>query len=54
MGTRLPARSEPRYGHVIYLCAPAALPMVRRAAANIPESLAGRLDIRALPEGALL
>jgi len=43
----------PRYDHVIYLCAPAALPVVRRAAASLPGPLAGRVDVRDLPEGAL-
>jgi hypothetical protein len=46
--------SAGRYDHVVYLCSPAALPTVRRAAATIPSSLAGRLDIRDLSEGALL
>ena len=49
-----PPQREPRYGHVIYLCAPAALPMVRRAAAALPGPLTERLDIRGLPQGALL
>ena len=43
-----------RYDHVVYLCSPAALPAVHRAAATLPGSLAGRLDVRDLPEGALL
>jgi hypothetical protein len=43
-----------RYDHVVYLCSPAALPAVRHAAAALPDSLAARLDIRDLPEGALL
>jgi hypothetical protein len=43
-----------RYDHVIYLCSPHALPTVERGAATLPAVLAGRLDIRDLPEGALL
>jgi hypothetical protein len=50
-GTR-PARA-PRYDHVVYLCAPAALPVVQRAAATLPAPLTARLHIRNLPEGAL-
>jgi hypothetical protein len=42
----------PRYDHVVYLCSPAALPTVRGGAATIPASLAVRLDVRDLPEGA--
>ena len=44
----------PRYDHVVYLCSPAALPAVHRAAAALPDQLAGRLEVRALPAGALL
>jgi hypothetical protein len=43
-----------RYDHVVYLCSPAALPAVQRAAATLPVPLAGRLDVRDLPQGALL
>ncbi len=43
-----------RYDHVVYLCSPAALPTVRRAAATLPGVLTARLDVRDLPEGALL
>jgi len=43
-----------RYDQVVYLCSPAALPTVRRAAATLPGTLAARLDVRGLPEGALL
>ena len=43
-----------RYDHVVYLCFPAALPAVQRAAATLPAPLAARLDVRDLPEGALL
>lgn len=42
------------YDLVVYLCAPAALPVVRRAAALLPPPLAGRVEVRDLPEGALL
>jgi len=44
----------PHYDHVVYLCAPPALPVVRRAAASLPAPLADRVDVRDLPEGALL
>ena len=49
-------RDEPRYDHVVYLCAPAALPGVRRAAALMPPALTegDRVAVRELPEGALL
>jgi len=44
----------PRYDHVVYLCSPAALPVVRRAAASLPAPLSGRVEVRDLPGGALL
>jgi hypothetical protein len=47
-----PARA-PRYDHVVYLCAPAALHVVERASATLPAPLTARLHIRDLPEGAL-
>jgi len=43
-----------RYDHVVYLCSPHALPTVQRVAATLPAPLAARLDVRDLPEGALL
>jgi hypothetical protein len=45
-----------RYDYVVYLCAPAALPGVRRAAALMPPVLTDgdRLAVRELPEGAVL
>ena len=43
-----------RYDHVVYLCSPAALPAVQRAAATLPAPLTDRLDVRDLPQGALL
>lgn len=43
-----------RYDLVVYLCAPAALPVVRRAAALLPPPLGERVEVRDLPEGALL
>jgi hypothetical protein len=49
-----PPGRQPRYGHVVYLCSPAAWPAVERAAAALPPALAGRLEIRDLPEGAQL
>ncbi|MGI9004927.1 MAG: hypothetical protein ACR2FU_01780 [Streptosporangiaceae bacterium] len=45
---------QPRYACVTYLCAPAALPTVQRAAAGLPARLAGRLAVQQLPDGALL
>ena len=51
---KAPPGREPRYGHVVYLCAPAALGVVRRAVASLPGPLAERVDVRGLPEGALL
>ena len=49
-----PQGQAARYDHVVYLCSPAALPTVRRAAAILPAVLVARLDVRDLPEGALL
>jgi hypothetical protein len=49
-----PPGRVPRYHHVVYLCSPAALPTVQRAAAVLPGPLAGRLEVRDLPAGALL
>lgn len=46
--------TAPRYDRVIYLCAPAALPVVRRAAARLAPARAGRVTVRELPAGALL
>lgn len=43
-----------RYDLVVYLCAPAALPVVRRAAALLPPPLNDRVEVRDLPEGAVL
>ena len=43
---------HPAYDHIVYLCAPPALPGVRRAAAALG---AGDLvGVHGLPEGALL
>jgi hypothetical protein len=44
----------PRYAQVVYLTAPAARPVVERAAAALPPALAGRVVVRDLPEGAAL
>ncbi len=51
---KAPPGHQLRYGHVVYLCAPAALGVVRRAVASLPGPLAERVDVRGLPEGALL
>ncbi|WP_300612919.1 hypothetical protein, partial [Trebonia sp.] len=46
--------SPPRYAQVVYLTAPAARPVVTRAAADLPESLRGRVAVRDLPAAAFL
>ncbi len=43
---------QPSYDHIVYLCAPSALPGVRRAAAALGAG--DRLEVHDLPEGALL
>jgi hypothetical protein len=45
---------EPRYDRIVYLCAPAARPVVTRAVAGLARPLAARLVIRDLPAGAVL
>ena len=45
--------SPPRYAQVIYLTAPAARPVVTRAAAGLPAGQAGRIVVRDLPPSAL-
>jgi hypothetical protein len=40
-----------RYARVLYACAPAALGVVTRARASLPDHLAGRVDVRSLPAG---
>ena len=47
---RVPGR-PPRHARVLYVCSPAALPTVTRAAAAL-GALAGRVEIRLLPAGA--
>jgi hypothetical protein len=44
--------SPPRYAQVIYLTAPAARPVVTRAAAGLPASQAARIVVRDLPPSA--
>ena len=46
--------AAPRYAQVVYLTTPPARPVVLRAAAALPETLAARIVIRDLPEGAAL
>jgi hypothetical protein len=41
-----------RYARVLYACAPAALGVVTRARALLPDHLAGRVDVRSLPGSA--
>jgi hypothetical protein len=43
----------PRYARVLYVCSPAALGVARRARGLLPGELAGRVEVRSLPEGAL-
>ena len=49
---RVPGR-PPRHARAIYLCSPAAYPVVRRARAKL-GALGARVEIRALPDGAEL
>ncbi len=49
-----PAGRSARYAQVVYLTTPPARPVVLRAAAALPETLAARIVIRDLPEGAAL
>jgi hypothetical protein len=42
----------PAYDHIVYLCAPPALPGVRRAATTLGAG--DRVEVHGLPEGALL
>lgn len=46
--------SHPGYAQVVYLTAPAARPVVARAAAGLPEGRRARVAVRDLPAGALL
>ncbi len=46
--------SHPGYAQVVYLTAPAARPVVARAAAGLPEGRRGRVAVRDLPAGASL
>jgi hypothetical protein len=48
---RVPGR-PPRHARALYLCSPAALPTVRRAREAL-GALAGRIEVRDLPPGAL-
>jgi hypothetical protein len=45
--------AAPRHARVVYLCAPAALPVVRRARDSL-GGYRGRIEIRALPPGAAM
>jgi hypothetical protein len=47
-------RDVPRYDRVVYLTAPPAASVTRRAAAALPPALAARVTVRDLPDGALL
>jgi hypothetical protein len=47
-------RDLDRYARVLYATSPAAYGVVERARALLPEPVAGRVEIRALPDGALL
>ncbi len=46
--------SPPRYAQVIYLTAPAARPVVARAAGDLPGPLRGKVTVRDLPPAAFL
>jgi hypothetical protein len=48
---RVPGR-PPRHTRVLYLCSPAARPVVLRARDALPASLAARIEIRRLPPAA--
>jgi hypothetical protein len=47
-------RTGPRYAQVVYLAAPAARPVVERAAAALPAPLRPHVVVRDLPAGAVL
>ena len=49
-----PGHPDPRYARVVYLTAPPAASVTRRAAATLPAPLQGKITIRDLPDGALL
>ena len=42
--------ATPRYARVLYACAPAARGVVARARGMLPPELAGRVEVRSLPE----
>jgi hypothetical protein len=46
--------ARPGYAQVVYLTAPAARPVVARAAAGLPETHRSRIAIRELPAAAFL
>lgn len=46
-------RDPDRYARVLYVTSPAARGVAERARAMLPGSIAGRVEIRALPDGAL-
>ncbi|MGH3156340.1 MAG: hypothetical protein ACRDNF_07190 [Streptosporangiaceae bacterium] len=48
-----PGHPGPRYQRIVYLTAPPAASVTRRAAATLPAALAARITIRDLPDGAL-
>jgi hypothetical protein len=48
---RVPGR-PPRHTRVLYLCSPAARPVVLRGRAALPASLAARIEVRRLPANA--
>jgi len=50
---RVPGR-PPRHTRVLYLCSPAARPVVLRARRALGATLAARIEVRGLPPGALL
>jgi hypothetical protein len=52
--TSLLASAQPRYDVIAYLCSPGALPAVHHAADALHPKLAARVEVRDLPEGAIL
>ena len=48
---RVPGRA-PRHARVLYLCSPAARPVVLRARHALGPTLAARIEVRGLPAGA--
>jgi hypothetical protein len=52
-GEEANAAGPVRYARVVYVCAPAALGVVERARGLLPVDVRGRVEVRALPDGAV-